>query len=87
MSENIIEPVIENFVTHKVAVASKDYPDYEIEQGDALAFGLYMAQYDIEPFAWNSQIANNPVLRAIEHEWVTLESGQNLPQLKNAKLP
>lgn len=87
MSENVIETVIENFAIQKVAVATKDYPEYEISQGDYLSFGTYMTQYDVEPFAWNQQIANNPTLSLIDHEWVVLESGQNLPQLKNAKLP
>lgn len=87
MSENFIEPVIENITIQKVAVATKDYPEYEISQGDYIAFGTYMTQYDIDPFAWNQQISNHPVLTLIDHEWLILESGQNLPQLSNAKLP
>lgn len=87
MSENIIEPVVENIAIQKIAIATKDYKDYEILKGDYIAFGTYMTQYDIQPDAWNQQISYHPVLSVIDHEWIVLESGQNLPEIKVPKIP
>lgn len=87
MTENIIDPVIENKAIQKIAIATKDYSEYEISKGDPLAFGTYMTQYDIQPDAWNQQISYHPFLSIIDHEWVTLESGQNLPEIKVPKIP
>lgn len=88
MSEEdiILDPVPENIPYQKIAIASKDYPDYDIVAGDAIGMATYEPVWDENPDAWHRFLATVPVYSIIEHEWIDQEDPSIMPEIKTINI-
>jgi hypothetical protein len=77
-----LEPVIENIPYQKVAIAIKDYEEYDIYAGDAIGLATYHPVWDEDPTAWNILIGNIKIYSVIDHEWKVWKDENNLPEIK-----